>query len=87
MLENCGSGTIWVGFVTCIWKGAYNEKQTFKLKYGCFSFTQAFAKSSTLASSGVKENVFPNNVMLLLWKIILNNIVIITHDDVGELFC
>ena len=36
------------------------------------------------------ENVFPNNI-ILLWKIILKNIIviiniIITHDVVGELF-
>ena len=41
-----------------------------------------FAKSSTLASSGVKENAFPNNMMVLLWEIILNNIIIITHDGI-----
>ena len=43
--------------------------------------SQAFAKSSTLASSGVKENVFPINMMLLLWTVfILNNNYFILFD-------
>ena len=50
-----------------------------------------FARSSTLALSGVKENVFPNNIILLLWNITLNNITIdiisITYDGVAELSC
>ena len=32
---------------------------------------------TTLASSGVMENVFPNNIILLLWKIIIIIIIII----------
>ena len=32
--------------------------------------TQAFTRSSTLASSGVRENVLPNNKLELCWKIL-----------------
>ena len=32
--------------------------------------TQAFARSSTRASSGVRENVLPNNKLELCWKIL-----------------
>ena len=30
---------------------------------------------------------FPNNMMVLVWKSILDNNFIITHNGVGELFC
>ena len=32
--------------------------------------TQAFARSPTLASSGVRENVLPTNKLELCWKIL-----------------
>ena len=32
--------------------------------------TQVFARSSTLVSSGVRENVLPNNKLELFWKIL-----------------
>ena len=31
---------------------------------------QAFARSSTMASSGVRENVYPNNKLEMCWKIL-----------------
>ena len=58
-----------------------------KKEYKITVLTQSFHNSSTLASSGVKENAFPINIIIMLWKIVLNNIVFITHDGVGELFC
>ena len=32
--------------------------------------SQAFTKSSTLASSGVRENAYPNNKLELCWKML-----------------
>ena len=35
-----------------------------------FISTQAFARSPILASSGVRENVYPTNKLELCWKIL-----------------
>ena len=51
--------------------------------------SQAFTKSSKLASSGVKENVFQQHVGIVVERFILNNNYFIfilfyyTHDVVG----
>ena len=45
---------------------------------------QAFANSLTLASSGIKENVFPNNIVVR--SVVHNNIIVIFYGT-GELLC
>ena len=46
----------------------------------------SFHQVVNIGSIMCEGKYFPINVMVLLWKIILNNIVIITHIGVGELF-
>ena len=50
-------------------------KQTTKEQNKLFVRTLAVAKSSTLASSGVKENVFPTTDGNVVENLILNNII------------
>ena len=47
-------------------------------KQNNISRAQAFTKSSTLASSCVKENVFPNKIMVWLWKILFLMIILLS---------
>ena len=50
----------------------FDTRSVFSLNrthFFCYK-SQAFAKSSTLASSGVRKNVYPNNKLEMSWKIL-----------------
>ena len=48
----------------------YDTRSVFSMNRINFISTQAFAKSPTLASLGVKENVHTTNKLELCWKIL-----------------
>ena len=48
----------------------YDTRSVFSMNRINLISMQAFARSSTLASSGVRENVHPNNKLELCWKIL-----------------
>ena len=49
----------------------FDTSSVFSLNKTNFCYkSQAFTKSSTLASSGVRENVYPNNKLEMCWKIL-----------------
>ena len=48
----------------------YDTMSVFSMNRINFISTQAFARSPTLTSSGVRENVHPTNKLELFWKIL-----------------
>ena len=48
----------------------YDTRSVFSMNRINFISTQAFTRSPTLASSGVRENVYPTNKLELCWKIL-----------------
>ena len=64
--------TVWmflILFILCM----YDTRSVFSMNRINLVFTQGFARSSTLASSGVREDVFPTNKLELCWKIFQYN--------------
>ena len=48
----------------------YDTRSVFSMNRINLISTQAFARSSTLASSSMREDVFPNHKLELCWKIL-----------------
>ena len=68
-MQNRSEITVWM-FIILFILYMYDTRSVFSMNRINLISTQAFARSSTLASSGVRENVLPNNKLELCWKIL-----------------
>ena len=63
--------TVWMFLILIVlYIYIYDTRSVFSMNRINLISTQAFTRSSTLASSGVRENVHPNNKLEMSWKIL-----------------